>query len=63
MSLVMMDDRMKALRMLRNDTAPLSRRDALLFSLARQTTWTDRQRGLIDRMWREWQQAHAVAQS
>lgn len=53
MTLVSLNDRLTVLRLIRNGDGPLSRRDRTLFSLANQTTWTDAQRALVDRMQRE----------
>ena len=57
MSFVTLGDRAKALQLMHGETAPLSRRDHLLFSLARKTTWTEPQRALVEQMWNERRQS------
>jgi len=50
MSVVTLGDRAKALELLGSGSG---KRDALLLSLARQLSWTDRQRKLVETIWRE----------
>lgn len=58
MSLVTLGDKAKALQMMGGSS---NRRDRLLLSLAGQTTWTDKQRELVEKMWAERQQHNKEA--
>jgi hypothetical protein len=50
MSLVTLGDKAKILHLVGGRS---TKRDTLLMSLAHQTTWTDRQRELVEKMWNE----------
>lgn len=47
MQLVTLNDKMRVMRAV---VCTASRRDQRLLSLARQTTWTERQRALVDKL-------------